>query len=63
MSNEANCVDPARLRRPAADGTVERQHLYTVISQVEELQRRGETDPGSALLEIIKTNVVSIPGA
>jgi len=51
------------LHRPPADGSVERQHLYTVITRVDELQRRGETDPESALLQIIKTNLVSVPGA
>lgn len=55
--------DLTHLRRPSADGSAERQRLYTLINQVDELQRRGETDPESALLEIITTNVVSVPGA
>jgi len=63
MTINGDSFESALLGRPTADGSVERQHLYTVISQVNELQKRGETDPESALLEIIKTNVVSIPGA
>jgi GAF domain-containing protein len=63
MTIDGDSFESALLRRPTGDGSVERQHLYTVINQVDELQRRGETDPESALLEIIKTNVVSIPGA
>jgi len=63
MTIDGDSFESTLLRRPTADGSVERQHLYTVLNQVDELQRRGETDPEAALLEIIKTNVVSVPGA
>lgn len=41
----------------------ERQRMYSVLRQVDELQRAGETRPESALLEINKANVASVPGA
>lgn len=41
----------------------ERQHIHTVLRQVDALQRRGETDFEAALSEINKTSVVSVPGA
>ena len=43
--------------------SLEHQHLHTVLRQVDALQRRGETDFESALREINKTSVVSVPGA
>ncbi|MGN6337147.1 GAF and ANTAR domain-containing protein [Mycobacterium sp.] len=63
MSNDGNIIESSGLRRPPADGSVERQHLYTVLNQVVEVVQGGETDPDSALLDVIKTSVVSIPGA
>lgn len=63
MTNDSDCIESSQLQRPPADGTIERQHLFTVLKQVDELQRRGETDLDAALLEIVKTTVVSVPGA
>lgn len=63
MSDSDDRIKSVPPQRPPAEAVVERQHLYTVINQVDELQRRGETDPGAALLDIIKTSVVSVPGA
>jgi GAF domain-containing protein len=63
MSEDSSWMELTGPQSASVGGSVERQHLHTVISQVDELIRRGETDPESALLEIIKTSAVSVPGA
>lgn len=50
-------------RRPETALSPERQHMYTVLSEVDELQRRGETDFESALRDINAITVASVPGA
>ena len=43
--------------------TLERQHLHAALEQVDEVVRTAETDFESALLQINRTTVESVPGA
>lgn len=62
MSQDSHGIESPWLQRHSAAGSLERQHVYTVVSQVDDLLRSAETDPESALLDIAKTGVVSVPG-
>ena len=63
MAVDGDSVESTGLPRSRTAGPIQRQHLFTVINQLDELQRRGETDLESALLEIAETDVGSLPGA
>lgn len=43
--------------------TAERQHMYAALSHLDDLQQRGEEDVESALQEINRASVASLPGA
>lgn len=43
--------------------SVEREHMYSMLQQVNELQQRGDVDLETALREINASSVASIPGA
>lgn len=52
---------PARIRRNRK--SEQRHTVYTLLHEVDELQRRGRTDVESALTRINEISVASVPGA
>lgn len=49
--------------RPDQALSIEREHMYAMLQQVDDLQRRGEMDLESALREVNVSSVASVPGA
>lgn len=43
--------------------SLERQHIHSALTQIENLQRTGETEFETALLHIKQLSVPSVPGA
>jgi hypothetical protein len=61
--SEEKTVDNVRQLQPPPALSVERQHMYDMLNQLDLLQRRETSDLESALTLVNRTNVDSVPGA